>query len=167
MYIAQQQEQFSNAYLGIVAAVAGCKLATSVVDDDSVDFTIQGTGFTGMYSRPQLDVQLKCKMKDASIGPRGFSYPLKIKNYNDLIITDILIPRILVVVVVPNNTTGWLGQSDNETLLKYCSYWVSIRGKSRVAASQKTVSVHLPQANRLTVSGLSNLLQIVASGGTP
>jgi hypothetical protein len=105
-------------------------------------------------------------MSDASIGSKGFSYALKIKNYNDLRITDILVPRILVVVVVPKDITGWIGQSDNETLLKYCSYWVSIRGQLDVT-NKKTVSVHLPQANRLTVSGLRNLLQIVASGGTP
>ena len=166
MHITQQQEQFSNAYLRIVATIAGCKLSKPDVDDDSVDFNIQGKGFTGTYSRPQLDVQLKCHMSDTSVGSKGLSYPLKLKNYNDLRITDILVPRILVLVVVPKDISDWLGQSDNETLLKYCSYWTSIRGQSEVSNKTK-VSVHLSQEKRLTAAGLRTLLEIVASGGIP
>jgi len=166
MYITQRQEQFSNAYLRIVATVAECKLAKPDVDDDSVDFNIQGKGFTGVISRPQLDVQLKCYMLNSSVASGGFTYPLKIKNYNDLRITDILVPRILVVVVVPRDPTDWFNQSDDETLLKYCSYWASIRGKSEVT-NNTTVSVHFPQSNRLTAVELRRLLQLVASGGAP
>ncbi|MBD2327838.1 DUF4365 domain-containing protein [Alkalinema sp. FACHB-956] len=166
MHITQQQEQFSNGYLQIVASTAGCKLSKSDVDDDSVDFNIQGKGFSGLISRPQLDVQLKCYMSNFPIGPKGFSYPLKMKNYDDLRITDILVPRILIVVVVPNDISQWTVQSDHETLVKYCGYWASIRGQSE-KVNKTSVSIHVPQANRLTVDGLRQLLQIVASGDAP
>ena len=166
MHITQQQEQFSNGYLQIVATVAGCTLSKPNVDDDSIDFNIEGRGFSGLISRPKLDVQLKCHMSNAPIGSKGFSYPLKMKNYNDLRITDILVPRILVVVVVPDDISKWTVQSDQETLIKYCGYWVSIRGELE-KQNKTSVSVHVPQANRLTVVGLKQLLQIVASGGNP
>lgn len=166
MHITQQQEQFSNGYLRIVASAAGCNISKPEVDDDSIDFNIQGKGFSGIYSRPQLDVQLKCYMSDAPIGSKGFNYSLKIKNYNDLRITDILVPRILIVVVVPKDVSLWTVHSDHETLIKYCGYWRSIRGELE-KTNKTNVSIHVPQANRLTVDGLRQLLQIVASGGTP
>ena len=149
-----------------VATVAGCSLSQPDVDDDSIDFTIRGKGFSGLISRPQMDVQLKCLMSDAPISVTGISYPLKIKNYNDLRITDISTPRLLIVVVVPTDIDTWLHQSDDQTSIKYCGYWTSIRGKSRVT-NTTSVSVHLPQANRLTPDGLRTLMQTIASGGAP
>lgn len=163
MDVSQQQEQFSNAYLHAVATVAGCTIATPGVDDDSIDFTISTKEFS---TRPKLDVQIKCYIQDACIGSSGFSYPLKMKNYDDLRITDILVPRILVVVVVPRTVTDWLSHSDEQTLMKFCGYWASIRGKID-SANKRTVSVNLPQANRFTADSLRSLLQIVASGGAP
>lgn len=163
MDVSQQQEQFSNAYLHAVATVAGCTIATPGVDDDSIDFTISTKEFS---ARPKLDVQIKCYIQDACIGSNGFSYQLKMKNYDDLRITDILVPRILVVVVVPRTVTDWLSHSDEQTLMKFCGYWTSIRGKID-SANKQTVSVNLPQANRFTADSLRSLLQIVASGGAP
>jgi hypothetical protein len=165
LHITQQQEQFSNAYLLAVATVAGFKLAKTDIDDDSIDFSISGKGFNGKYSRAQLDVQLKCYIQHRSIGIQGFSYPLKIKNYNDLRVTDILIPRLLMVVVVPEKISDWLTQSDNEAQMKYCGYWQSIRDM-RETSNTSTVSITIPQTNRLDVQGLTELMQRVASGET-
>ena len=152
MHITQQQEQFSNAYLRAVATVAECTLAKPDVDDDSIDFTVSSKGFTGVYTRPKLDIQLKCHMRDSHIDTGGFSYPLKKKNYDEL--------------VVPNDVTTWLHQSDMQTLIKYCSYWESLRGKPP-SQNRTSISVYLPQENQLTASSLRDLLQVIASGGAP
>ena len=166
MHITQQQEQFSNAYLRAVATVAECTLAKPDVDDDSIDFTVSSKGFTGVYTRPKLDIQLKCHMRDSHIDTGGFSYPLKKKNYDELRPSNILVPRFLVVVVVPNDVTTWLHQSDMQTLIKYCSYWESLRGKPP-SQNRTSISVYLPQENQLTASSLRDLLQVIASGGAP
>jgi Domain of unknown function (DUF4365) len=166
LHITQQQEQFSNAYLLAVATVAGLTLAKPDVDDDSIDFIICGRGFSGKYSSPRLDVQLKCQMHDECIGNDGFSYPLKIKNYNDLRATDILVPRLLIVVIVPKEVSDWLTQSDNEAQMKYCGYWQSIRDMPETS-NTSTVSISFPQSNRLDVQGLTDLMQRIASGETP
>jgi hypothetical protein len=164
--IAQQQEQFSNAYLLAVATVAGLNLAKPNVDDDSIDYYISGKGFNGRFSRPQLDIQLKCHMHHECIGNGGFSYPLTIKNYNDLRATDIIVPRLLIVVIVPREVSDWLTQSDNEAQMKYCGYWQSVRNMPDTS-NTRTVSISIPQSNRLDVQGLTNLMQRVASGETP
>ena len=165
MHITQQQEQFSNAYLRMVATVAECTLSKPEVDDDSVDFTIHTKGYSGQYGYPRIDVQLKC-YQNFPIESQGFSYPLKIKNYNDLRVTNILVLRILVILVVPKNIENWLEQSDQQTIVKHCAYWASIRGKPPVQ-NTKTVTVSIPQVNRLTSKELRRLMQIVASGGAP
>jgi hypothetical protein len=166
MHITQQQEQFSNAYLLAVATVAGLTLAKPEVDDDSIDFTISGKGFSGQYSRPRLEVQLKCQMLDKCIGQDGFRYSLKIKNYNDLRATNILVPRLLIVVIVPTQVQDWLTQSDHEAQMKYCGYWQSIRGRPETL-NTTTISISIPQANRLDAQGLTNLMQRIALGETP
>lgn len=165
MHITQQQEQFSNAYLRMVATVAECTLSKPEVDDDSVDFTIHGKGYNGKYGYPRLDVQLKC-YRNFPIQLQGFSYPLKIKNYNDLKVTNVLVPRILIILVVPKNIEDWLEHSDQQTIVKHCAYWASIRGKPPTQ-NTKTVTVSIPQRNRLTPNELRRLMQIVASGDTP
>lgn len=166
MHITQQQEQFSNAYLLAVATIAGLKLAKPDVDDDSIDFNVSGKGFTGIYSRPQLDVQLKCLMHHEPIGEDGLKYPIKIKNYNDLRATDVLVPRLLIVVVVPVQITDWLAQSDQEAQMKYCGYWQSIR-EMPDTQNKTTVSIQIPRCNRLDAESLTQLMQRVASGETP
>jgi hypothetical protein len=166
LHITQQQEQFSNAYLLAVATVAGLKLAKPEVDDDSIDFSVYGKGFNGIYSRPQVDIQLKCHIHHEHIGEHGFNYPLKIKNYNDLRATDVLVPRLLIVVVVPKQVIDWIAQSDKEARIKYCGYWQSIRGMADTQ-NTSTVSISIPRSNRMDADGLTALMQRVASGETP
>jgi hypothetical protein len=60
MHITQQQEQFSNAYLKLVATVAECTLSKPEVDNDSIDFAIHAKGYNGPYGYPRIEVQLKC-----------------------------------------------------------------------------------------------------------
>lgn len=112
MDINQQKEQFSNTYVRAVASVAGYSLYKSDVDDDSIDLGIAAKGGTGPILSPRLELQLKCSSRDI-IDESHVRYPLKLKNYNDLRI-NALVPRILVVVVVPEDITDWLQQSEEE-----------------------------------------------------
>ena len=80
--------------------------------------------------------------------------------------TNILVLRILVILVVPKNIENWLEQSDQQTIVKHCAYWASIRGKPPTQ-NTNTVRVSIPQVNRLTPNELRRLMQIVASGGAP
>jgi hypothetical protein len=165
MHITQQQEQFSNAYLRMVATVAECTLSKPDVDDDSIDFSIKTKGYSGPFSRPVLDIQLKCH-KNFAIDSEKFTYPLKIKNFDDLRVTDALVPRILIVLIVPNRVDDWLEQSDKQTIVKHCAYWASVRGEPPTKNTH-SVTVPILQANRLTPNEVRRLMQIVASGGAP
>ena len=99
MDINQQKEQFSLAYLHVVATAAGFKLSDPRVDDESVDVMVGQSGGAGTVRSPRLEVQLKCTERDV-LREDGVHFQLKRKNYDDLRDPDVMVPRILVVMLV-------------------------------------------------------------------
>lgn len=119
-------EQFSFAYICAIVAVAGFNIGSWRVDEDSVDLGVAATGILGLPRRPQVDVQLKCTGTDVR-GATELRYPLKRKNYVELRDPHVIVPRILVVAVVPPSVDDWLSQTEHELTLRHCGYWVSLR----------------------------------------
>ncbi len=148
MDIAQQKEQFSFAYLRAVAAVAGYALYRPEVDDDSVDWGLAARGEAGTPRRPRCEVQLKCTARDLLDADR-IRFPLKRKNYDDLRDADVLVPRVLVVVLVPPSLTDWLRQTEEELAMRHAAYWLSLRDHPDVP-NEETVTVYLSRAQQLT-----------------
>jgi hypothetical protein len=153
-----QKEQFSDAFLHAIAAVSECTCCKPSVDDDSVDWTISKV----ISGRPKLDVQLKC----TADAPNGTSLPfdLKKKNYDDLRITNVLVPRILVVVIVPAVIGDWLLCEDHQLVLRHRALWYSLAG-SPDSDNTATVRLQIPVAQRLTVEGLNLTMQAIAARG--
>ena len=163
--INQQKEQFSNAYLQAITTVAGYCLYKPAVDDDSVDWGIATTGVIGRIRAPRLELQLKSTSRDV-IDDNAIHYPLKLKNYDDLRMADFVIPRILVVVLIPNNFADWLQQSEQELCMRYCGYWVSLRGMPETQ-NTTTVTVTIPRTNQFTVTVLQSIMQGIGQGVQP
>lgn len=165
MDLSQRKEQFSNAYLQALSSVAGFSPQPPGVDDDSIDWTVAARGGNGTVRSPRLDLQLKCKA--ASIPNRDhISYALKLKNYDDLRPENVLVPRILVVVFVPDEIESWLEQSEERLSMKRCGYWVSLRGMEGVQ-NRHTVTVRLPRSNLFTVSALESIMQRISNRESP
>ena len=164
MDINQQKEQFSNAYIQAVASVAGYSLYRPDVDDDSVDLGIAARGGTGPILSPRLELQLKCTSREI-LDSASVKYPLNLKNYNDLRINT-LVPRILVVVLVPDNLNEWLQQSEQELCIRYCGYWVSLRGQT-ATRNTTAVTVELPRSDRFTVEAIRGIIGRISLGGVP
>lgn len=165
MTIDDQKEQFSFAYARAVAAVAQVVVSEPTVDDDSVDLSFKKKGGGGAVRSPQLDVQVKCT-ESANIRADHIAYPLKLKNYDELRPTNLLVPRILIVVTVPDDLVDWLNHSEQELAMRKCGYWVSLRGMA-ATANQTNVTVHLPRANQFTVAQLAQIMQRIGNGQTP
>ncbi len=165
MEISQRQEQFSKAYVQAVAATAGYSCTTPVVDDDSVDVTIAARGARGTIRSPRLDVQVKSWTVPKVIAD-DLHYPLAIKNYNDLRHEDYLVPRMLIVVVMPANLDEWVELSHPETTVRRCGYWTSLRGMGPTMNTD-SVTVTVPMSQQLSVEALKVLMERVGSGGLP
>lgn len=166
MDVNMQMEQFSRAYVQAVAACAGFSWSVPSVDDDSVDMVLHQRGGTGNVCSPKIDIQLKCKSSPLPTDD-SFSLSIKMKNYDDLRVSNLLVPRILVVVLVPKSEAKqWLRHSEEELALRHCGYWMSLRNAlpSENKASQ-TISV--PRAQTFTVESLQAIMQRIGQGGLP
>jgi Domain of unknown function (DUF4365) len=163
MELNQQKELFSKAYIRAVAAVGGFSVSQPEVDDDSVDLKIVARGGEVVFS-PELNLQLKCTSRDLLDG-LFIRYPLRIKNYSDLSVNS-QVPRLLVVVFVPENLENWLQQSEDEMCMRYCAYWVSLRGQPE-RINTANVTVELPRSNQFNVEALKSIMQRLSQGGLP
>jgi len=76
------------------------------------------------------------------------------------------VPRILVVVLVPENLADWLVHSEDELSMRHCGYWVSLRGQLETS-NATTVTVELPRSNQFTVEAVVSMFQRISNGGFP
>lgn len=160
MHLNQRKELFSRAYVHAVTAVAGYSTYAPSVDDDSIDLGVAEAGGSGTLKSPRLELQLKCTSGDDGEGAT-LAFPLKRKNYDDLR-SDVLVPRILVVVAVPgDDISDWLQHSDEQMVLKRCGWWVSLLGQPP-SDNEVSVTVHLPRANAFSPDALRAMMGRVA-----
>lgn len=145
-----QKEQFSVAYVRAVAAVAGVKVLRAEVDDDSIDIGLERAGGCA----PKLDLQLKCTASPLS-ADGDISFPLKIKNYDDLR-RPTMAPRWLVALFVPADCADWLAVATppTEVLLKRCAWWTSLADEPDVDNTE-SVTVYLARENVFTPTALT------------
>ncbi|MGL4960612.1 MAG: DUF4365 domain-containing protein [Inquilinus sp.] len=154
-----QQECFGDAFLLAVAGVAGCAVSLRRPDDDSIDWTLS----CRLPRRPKLDVQMKTWTGDDGTGDI-IRYPLRRKNYDDLILTDVLAPRILVLVTLPDDLKEWMCLSPDQLLLRRCGYWASLAGQPP-SDNETSITVSVSRANLLTVEALRDLMERINEGG--
>lgn len=140
MPINQRKSRLSIAYIEAVASQAGYQVIEINVDNDSVD----GTLFGDFGRRPRIEFQAKATARDLARNGE-IRYPLPIKNYNELRI-DTINPRILIVMLMPDDPDDWIDQTDDALCMRCCAYWTSILGE-RDSANKESVTVYVPMAN--------------------
>lgn len=91
---------------------------------------------------------------------------MEIKNYDDLRTEDLLVPRILIVVMVPQAVSEWLRHSEEELALRHCGYWVSLRGEPPVQ-NRETITVSLPRSQQLTPEAVQQIMKRINDGEAP
>ncbi|XWJ92925.1 DUF4365 domain-containing protein [Phytobacter ursingii] len=153
----KQMEQFNIAYVHALASHAGFKISRCDVDDDSVDITIEGTGFVNCQIRnPKIDLQLK-STSNFNVKDGNISYALKKKNYMDLIGENVLSPRYLVLLQLPENISEWLLDKENGVSLHNFCYWCSLRN-SPPTSNEYSVTINMPVTQVLTSSFLKEMM---------
>lgn len=166
LHITQQKEQFSLAFIRAVTAVAGYNICRQEVDNDSIDIGVRGTRRDGGTRKaPQLDMQVKCTEMDAGAGD-ACAYDLKLKNYDDLRLTEVHIPVILVIICVPQDVSRWIEDAPEQMALRRCAYWLSLRGAAQ-SENMKAQRVHVPRSQRFTVDALRQMMNRLGDGGLP
>ena len=160
-----RMEEFSKAYVKAVASVADCSFDRSEVDNDSVDGSLKRKTQSTAVLSPRLDVQLKSTSDDC-IRNTHIAFSLSIKNYDELRSTNLAIPRILVLILLPDDFSQWTVHSEQELALRKCGYWMSLRGEPQTGnVASKTV--HIPRSQVFDVGGLDAIFNRLEAGGMP
>ena len=152
------EERLSLRYAQAVAERAGFTTWEPNLDRNGIDLQIEAGG----PRSPKLDVQLKATTNLRQREQGGFSYPLAVRNYS-LLTGDSVVPRILVVLDLPNDPGRWLEISDDALLLRHRAYWRDLAGEPPTSNSE-TVSVHLLEEQVFTVTALHELMDRAATG---
>ncbi len=147
-----RKERFSLAYISAVAAHAGVLVVEEPVDRDSIDgrlISIEGR-------RPEIAFQAKATAGNV-LRANHLAFRLRVKNYNDLRI-DAILPRLLIVVLLPANIEDWLAHSEDELRMRCCGYWLSLASQPSTM-NKTTVSVNIPRSQVFDSAQLRELMR--------
>ncbi len=165
------EAELSYSYLHAVAGRAGmcCKKGDSHDDDAGVDAEVSYRGDLGhRYKREQqINVQLKATKKHSGSKPGHLTYFLQgVKRYNDLRANESDIPRLLVVLFLPDQETNWLEVTVEELVLRNAAYWVSLKD-APATQNEYGATIYLPKTNLLTPENLIELVRNAANNALP
>jgi hypothetical protein len=160
-----QKERFSNAYVMAIASVAGLQMYKQDPDIAGIDWVIGSSSGEGTIGYPRFEFQLKCTSKDI-VDDAYVKYALDVPTYNKLRGTNVSVPRLLVVVTVPESINEWLDHSEEQLVIRHCAYWVSLYG-SVETENRETITIKLPRSNLFNVEGVKGIVQSIRDGGKP
>ena len=161
-----RQEALGRAYVQAVAALAG--VGTSVPTPDyGIDLSlrlIERVGVQHQDAGVQLDLQLRSTTR-ANVSETQLKYDLDVRTYEYLRAIP-PVPRILVVLVLPDDETHWLSQSLDELVVWHCAYWLSLQG-TNPASVTSSIRILIPQTQVFSVQAVQALMNRLAQGELP
>jgi hypothetical protein len=162
MTVNEQKRAFSEAWLRAIAACSGFGVQDGTVpDDQSVDITITSK-LDGIVTKPRLDAQLKCTEKEL-LKDGAIKFPLPQKNYDDLRDTHASVPKILVVLQVPEDPIAWLRCELTRLEMYKAAWWYSLSGLPDSGNDENT-TVSIPDTQRFTVTVLRDMMRKLSEG---
>jgi len=160
------KEELSVSYTKAVSASAGMTCDTRY-RDYGIDGSINDIVYIPSRKKYResgfaIDFQLKSTVT-ADIVDDKVIYDLEVKNYRDLIDSEVGRQRILILYVLPEEKNEWVVVSPEETVLKKCAYWCSLMGLQDVENTAK-VRVKIPITQLLTSDELKRIMNIIKEG---
>ncbi len=156
------ESELSYAYLHAVASHAGvaCAVSGRHADNRGVDAHLTAWGpfeGGGFLTEVDVNVQLKATVKRPADDGEHLSFFLdEVSRYDDLRRETVSVPRILVVLFLPDDAQQWLHHSPEQLVLRRCAYWQSLRG-APATTNGSGVTVKLPKAQMFTPTSLRDL----------
>jgi hypothetical protein len=165
MFITNQKEQFNVAYVGAMAAQAGLNTGNMKVDNQSIDLDVDGECPAAITNRfPKISLQFKCTSQKL-VKNGVIKFPLSRKNYDDLKNERLIVPRYLIVLLVPDDPKQWLVHKDDHMTVHNTCYWASIQPIPNLG-NKKSVTIDIPISQRLDTATLLRLITLASEGIT-
>ncbi|WP_424214678.1 DUF4365 domain-containing protein [Streptomyces sp. BI20] len=159
-------ETLQVGYLHAVVAAAGCSLSQPF-PDNGIDWHVShGAPEHAIDDEVTVKVQLKATYQVAP-EPAGtsFGFTLDNEHLTKLARTPVVVPRILVVMVVPRIRADWLAAEPGALALRHCCYWTNLAGHP--VTGRRRTTVRVPTARIFDDRALCEIMTRVGSGGTP
>jgi Domain of unknown function (DUF4365) len=154
--------ELSYAYLHAVAARAGfgCEVTGRHSDNAGVDAYVrvkERLAQDVVHTNFCFEVQLKATSQIPAVEAERFSYWFKdVDRYDNLRERSAPMPKLLVVLFLPEDAGKWLEHSEEALVARRCAYWVSL-WDAPASANRTGQTVYLPRTNLLSVDGLRHL----------
>ena len=104
----------------------------------------------------KLDVEAKSTTA-RNLTDKNVVYDPVVKNYDDLRDPQVGCPRLLVLLVLPEEEARWTDQTEDHLLLRHAAYWLSLKDWEPTT-NQKSVRVLLPRTNLFSVQAQETLM---------
>lgn len=163
---AHRQEGLSRAYVQAVAAQAGISTCNHT-PDYGIDLslrTIRTRGARREDAGVQLDLQLRSTTR-AYVLETEVKYDLDARTY-EFLRAERPVPRILVVLVLPEDEGRWMSQTAEELVIRHCAFWISLRGAKATTASS-SIRISIPCGQVFGVQAAQTLMSQLAQGVLP
>jgi hypothetical protein len=162
-----RQELLCRAYVHAIAAQAG--VHCSRPDPDyGIDLSLRHVAIVSRRHRDtsvQVDLQLRSTTR-AGVTETEVMLDLDVETYNDLRTPETFCPRLLVVLVMPDEEAEWVSQSSDELAIRHCAYWLSLHGYAETSA-RSTIRIGIPLINRFSVEAVLTIMQRLQEGKLP
>jgi hypothetical protein len=161
-----RQEGLCRAYIQAIAAA--CGMSCSMPNPDyGIDLTlndIEEHGGRRAESGYKIDVQAK-SVTQAVLAATEVRYDLDAPSFETLR-HPAGAPRILVVLVLPEDEAHWTAQTEDALLLRHCAYWTSLKGR-KASRNRRSVRIALPRGNLFSVPAVLAMMGRIKRGEEP
>ncbi len=112
-----------------------------------------------------IDVQLKCTTTKSIFAKDGvIKYDLEVKNYNDIVrrfngraIDKKIHPLILILFILPKDSSGWLVVTKKHLKLRKKAYWYYLDSTQPLSSNNRTIRITIPIENQVDLTTLPML----------
>ncbi|AOS61564.1 DUF4365 domain-containing protein [Actinoalloteichus hymeniacidonis] len=159
------QEQFSLAFVRMVAAAAGCSIKSHETDYDGVDITIVDSREHKEFNYPELELQLKCTSQHGLLKDGYLAWTLERKSFLKLCNPKRFVPAFLGVLLIPEDPHRLLDLSEEGLTSESRMYWARATSLGDIVEGRANKTVRLPRDGFFDVPALQRTMNELGEGG--
>lgn len=161
----EKKQQFSLAFVHMVAAAAGCSIKSHSTDYDGVDITIASSAEYQTFYCPQFELQLKCTSEHGIVRQDAVAWRMDAGRFRRLTNPKRYCAAYLGVLIVPSDPGNWLDQDESRLITQSRMYWQRAADLGEIEDDAGTKTVYLPKGNLFDVEQLRGIMETIGDGG--
>lgn len=161
----ERKQQFSLAFVQIVAAAAGCSVKHHTTDYDGVDITVVSSSEYIKFYCPQFELQVKCTAQTDVLKQDHVAWQMDAGPFRRLINPKRYCAAYLGILLVPADPNTWLDQDETHLITESRLYWAAAADLGTIADGTASKTVHVPRSNLFDVARLRGIMESIGDGG--